>query len=70
MSGRRSYIEQLHPWCVVQLLPNLQNRVVARFRCCSHAEEYVHSIRPLLPTRTYKIVFEPPSTRQRCPTKT
>ena len=53
-----NYWRQLHPWCVVRLLPNVQRIVIQRFRQRNQAEEYVKVLRQLVPTATHQIVFD------------
>lgn len=53
------YRERLHPWCVVQLLPNMERAIVARFRRRGNAEEHLKILRRMLPSTTYIILFDP-----------
>ena len=53
------YQQQLYPWCIVQLLPEMQRRVVARFRRRNDADAHLRVLRqPAVPAR-YTIVFDP-----------
>ena len=52
------YQRQLSPWCLVQQLPKMQNRVVARFRLRNDAEEHRKVLRRLIPSARYAVVFE------------
>lgn len=54
-----TYFEKLHPWCIIQPLPKLQRRIVARFRRRSDAEAHLQILRRLIPTVTHAIVFDP-----------
>ncbi len=54
-----TYFEKLHPWCIMQPLPKLQRRIVARFRRRSDAEAHLQILRRLIPTVTHAIVFDP-----------
>lgn len=56
-----NYWHQLHPWCVIRLMPNVQRIVVQRFRKRSQAEEYLKVVKRLVPTATHHIVFDPTS---------
>lgn len=56
-----TYIEQLHPWCIVRSLPNLQHLIVARFRRRNDAVSHLQVLKQLIPDATFAIVFEPPS---------
>ncbi|MCA1995210.1 MAG: hypothetical protein LDL41_24650 [Coleofasciculus sp. S288] len=53
-----TYFEQLHPWCIIRLLPNLQRRVVARCRRRNDAESHLQVLRRLMPTVPFVIVFD------------
>jgi hypothetical protein len=53
-----NYFDQLHPWCLMRLLPNLQNRVIARFRRRNDAEAHMRVLRQQVPTSRYEIVFD------------
>ncbi|GET38332.1 hypothetical protein MiSe_30880 [Microseira wollei NIES-4236] len=53
-----SYLDQLHPWCIIRFLPNAQNITVCRLRRRSDAEAHLQILRQMVPTATYKIVFD------------
>lgn len=53
-----SYQEQLSPWVVHQLLPNLQRRTTARFRNRSEAEGYLRVISHMQPRHQFVVAFE------------
>lgn len=53
-----AYFEQLHPWCITRSLPNLKGIVVARFRRRNDAEAHLLTIKRLLPTVKYTIIFD------------
>jgi hypothetical protein len=52
------YQEQLNPWVIHQLLPDLTQSVVIRFRRRSEAEAYLRVIRQLRPKSKFAIAFE------------
>lgn len=54
-----TYQQQLHPWCVMQLLPDLQRREVARFRRRNDADAHTRVLRQQAPENQYIIVFDP-----------
>ena len=54
-----TYYQQLHPWCIIRLLPKMQRSVVRRFRRRNDAEAHMQTLRQLEPTATYDIVFDP-----------
>jgi hypothetical protein len=53
-----TYFDQLHPWCLMRLLPNLQNLVIARSRRSNDAEAHMRVLRQQVPTARYEIVFD------------
>ena len=54
-----TYYQQLHPWCIIHLLPKMQRQVVARFRRRNDAEAHLQALHRLEPTANYEIVFDP-----------
>lgn len=56
-----TYIERLHPWCIMRSLPNLQQVIVARFRRRNDAIAHMQVLKQLIPGATFAIVFEPPT---------
>lgn len=53
-----NYFDQLHPWCLMRLVPNLQNQLIARFRKRNDAEAHMRVLRQHAPTARYEIVFD------------
>ncbi|MEM9214266.1 MAG: hypothetical protein AAGD25_07950 [Cyanobacteria bacterium P01_F01_bin.150] len=54
-----SYQQKLHPWCIVQLLPQLQHRIVARFRRRNDADAHLRILQQHTPSLRYAIIFDP-----------
>ncbi len=54
-----AYNQLLHPWCVVQLLPHMQRRTVARFRLRNDADAHLKAMRRLSPSAQYTVMFDP-----------
>ncbi|MEH2318360.1 hypothetical protein [Nostoc sp.] len=52
-----TYLEKLSPWCIVRLFPNMQNRIVARFRRRSDAEAHLQVLRRLIPNVNFTLIF-------------
>lgn len=48
----------IHPWCIVRQLPNMQRLVVARFYRRNDADGYIQVLRRLLPGVNHTIVFD------------
>lgn len=55
---RLTYIEKLHPWCIIRLLPKMQRRIVGRFRRRNDAESHLQVLRRLMPNVPFEIVFD------------
>ena len=53
-----TYHQHLHPWCIVRLLSNMQQRVVARFRRRNDAEAHLRILRQQTPNLHYDIMFD------------
>ncbi|HEY9820842.1 MAG TPA: hypothetical protein V6D35_08680 [Candidatus Sericytochromatia bacterium] len=53
-----SYREKLSPWCIIRLFPNMQQRIVARFRRRNDAESHLQVLRRLMPSVPFEIVFD------------
>ncbi|MEJ6479952.1 hypothetical protein N0Y54_00930 [Nostoc punctiforme UO1] len=52
-----SYIDKLHPWCIIRHFPSMQHQIVARFRRRSDAEAHSQALRRLIPNATFTIIF-------------
>ncbi|MGP1382540.1 MAG: hypothetical protein ACTS2F_03215 [Thainema sp.] len=55
-----NYRDQLHPWCIIRLLPKAQRITIARFRQRNAAEEHLKVLRRLMPSAIFVILFESP----------
>jgi hypothetical protein len=53
-----TYQEQLNPWVIHQLLPNLTRTTVSRFRRRNEAEAYLKVLRQIRPNVQFAIAFE------------
>ncbi|NJK53578.1 MAG: hypothetical protein HC936_13605 [Leptolyngbyaceae cyanobacterium SU_3_3] len=53
-----NYQEQLTPWVVYQLLPDLQRQVVIRFRRRNDADSYLKVLKQTRPKGEFMIAFE------------
>ncbi|MEM9906018.1 MAG: hypothetical protein AAF921_13445 [Cyanobacteria bacterium P01_D01_bin.44] len=53
------YQAQLHPWCIVRLLPKMQRVVVGRFRKANDAETHVRSLKKFIPHAQFVVIFDP-----------
>jgi hypothetical protein len=52
------YREQLAPWIVVRLLPNMQRAVVGRHRSRSDADGHLAILRQRIPESEFVVVFD------------
>jgi hypothetical protein len=53
-----TYQEQLSPWVVHQLLPNLKQQTLARFRRRNEADAYLRAMKQMRPQSRYEVSFE------------
>ncbi|NJN86698.1 MAG: hypothetical protein HC881_10770 [Leptolyngbyaceae cyanobacterium SL_7_1] len=53
-----SYQDQLNPWVIYQLLPDLNRAAVSRFRRRNEAEAYLRVISQLRPKAQFTLSFE------------
>ena len=54
-----TYHEQLHPWCIIHLLPKMQRSTIGRFRRRIDAEAHLQVLHRLEPTAKYEVIFDP-----------
>ena len=52
------YRDQLHPWCIIQFLPNARTIIVKRFRHRNDAEAHIKVLRRMKPDSSYQIMFD------------
>jgi hypothetical protein len=53
-----SYRDQIHPWCIVRILPNAQTLIIARFRRRNDADAHLKVLQQLISTAEFRIVFD------------
>ena len=53
-----SYYNRLHPWCVIRCLPKAQTLTVTRFRKRGDAEDYLKTVRRLMPDGRFEVMFD------------
>jgi hypothetical protein len=53
-----TYFQQLYPWCIIRILPNNQNSVVARFRRHDDAVAYLQLLQNSSKNIKLSIIFE------------
>ncbi|MBD1825001.1 hypothetical protein H6F51_21260 [Cyanobacteria bacterium FACHB-DQ100] len=54
------YQEQLTPWVVYQITPDLQRQVVIRFRRRNDADSYLKVLTQTRPTAQFIVAFDAP----------
>jgi hypothetical protein len=54
-----AYNQQLHPWCIIQHLPEMQRRVVGRFRRRNDADAHMRALSRLSSVFQYSVIFDP-----------
>lgn len=52
-----TYLEKLNPWCIIRLLPNMENQIVGRFRRRSDAEAHLQVLCRLIPGVSFTLIF-------------
>ena len=55
-----NYRNQLHPWCVMRLLPECQRIMMNRFRCQNDADAHRRILQHLMPEAVFVVIFEAP----------
>ncbi len=55
-----TYSEQLRPWCIIRVLPDQEQLIVARFRRQVDAIAYSQVLQGLYNTAKFLITFETP----------
>ncbi|HEY9636845.1 MAG TPA: hypothetical protein V6D14_25825 [Coleofasciculaceae cyanobacterium] len=53
-----SYLERLHPWCIIRPLPDIRSLIVGRFRHRVDAEGHLRVLKQLMPTVPFEILFD------------
>jgi len=53
-----TYLERLHPWCIIRPLPNMRSPIVGRFRRRVDAEGHLQVLKRMMPTVPFEIMFD------------
>ncbi len=53
-----SYLQQLHPWCIIRPFPDMRTLIVGRFRRRVDAEEHLRILKQMMPTVPFQIMFD------------
>ena len=65
-----TYLEQLHPWCIVRYLANQEYMIVTRFRRRDDAVAYLQVLRPANKKIVFTILFHAPNVKTSLTTQT
>ncbi|NEQ27607.1 MAG: hypothetical protein F6K28_53115 [Microcoleus sp. SIO2G3] len=53
-----TYLQRLHPWCIIRPFPDMRTLIVGRFRRRVDAEGHLRILKQLMPTVPFEIVFD------------
>ncbi len=53
-----TYLERLHPWCIIRPFPHMRTLIVGRFRRRSDAEGHLRILKQMIPSVPFEIVFD------------
>ncbi len=53
-----SYLQQIHPWCIIRPFPDMRTLIVGRFRRRVDAEEHLRILKQMMPTVPFQIMFD------------
>ena len=58
-----TYLQRLHPWCIIRSCPNMRSIIVGRFRRRVDAEGHLQILKQLMPNVPFEIIFDVTSNR-------
>ncbi len=53
-----TYLQRLHPWCIIRPFPNMRTIIVGRFRPRIDAEGHLRILKQIMPSVPFEIVFD------------
>jgi hypothetical protein len=53
-----TYLERLHPWCIIRPFSNMPTLIVGRFRRRVDAEGHLRILKQMIPSVPLEIVFD------------
>ena len=53
-----TYLQRLHPWCIIRPCPDMRSLIVGRFRRRVDAEGHLRILKQLMPSIPFEIVFD------------
>ncbi|HEY9710499.1 MAG TPA: hypothetical protein V6D48_19985 [Oculatellaceae cyanobacterium] len=53
-----TYLQRLHPWCIIRPFPDMRSLIVGRFRRRVDAEGHLRILKQMMPSIAFEIVFD------------
>jgi len=53
-----TYLQRLHPWCIIRPCPDMRTIIVGRFRRRVDAEGHLRILKQMMPSVPFEIVFD------------
>ena len=53
-----TYLQRLHPWCIIRSFPDMRTLIVGRFRRRVDAEGHLRILKQMMPSIPFAIVFD------------
>ena len=53
-----TYLQRLHPWCIIRPFPDMRTPIVGRFRRRVDAEGHLRILKQMMPSVPFEIVFD------------
>jgi hypothetical protein len=53
-----TYLQRLHPWCIIRPFPDMRTIIVGRFRRRIDAEGHLRILKQMMPSVPFEIVFD------------
>ncbi|MFB8790114.1 MAG: hypothetical protein U7123_14965 [Potamolinea sp.] len=53
-----TYLERLHPWCIIRPFPDMRSKIIGRFRRRVDAEGHLQVLKQMMPTVGFEIIFD------------
>jgi hypothetical protein len=53
-----TYLQRLHPWCIIRPFPDMRTLIVGRFRRRVDAEGHLRILKQLMPSVPFEVVFD------------
>jgi hypothetical protein len=53
-----TYLQRLHPWCIIRPFPDMRTIIIGRFRRRADAEGHLRILKQIMPSVPFEIVFD------------